>query len=120
MSSVGVDFDGVLHRYSRGWHDGTIYDGPVEGAFDALDALRKHYAVFIFTTRNVEQVAEWLLTYGQKCVADPQQKIEKFWNDSDTLLVTNRKLGAIAYIDDRAIRFTNWVQAITELAQITS
>lgn len=31
------------------------------------------------------------------------------------LLVTNRKLPAIAYIDDRAVRFTDWDQALREV-----
>lgn len=29
------------------------------------------------------------------------------------VLVTDRKLPAIAYIDDRAVRFTNWPDALT-------
>lgn len=38
-----------------------------------------------------------------------------FWNDSTRLLVSNRKLPAVAYIDDRAIRFESWYQALTDL-----
>ena len=37
--NIAVDFDGVIHRYSKGWHDGTIYDEPVEGAREALEGL---------------------------------------------------------------------------------
>lgn len=118
MPSIGVDFDGVIHRYSRGWLDGTIYDDPVEGAFDALDALRLHAAVFIFTTRDVVQVTEWMASHGQPVIDDRHQEVKKFWDDRHHMLVTNRKLGAIAYIDDRAIRFTNWIDAIKQVAAL--
>jgi hypothetical protein len=36
---VLVDFDGVIHRYSKGWGDGTVYDPPVAGARAALRKL---------------------------------------------------------------------------------
>ena len=34
--TIAVDFDGFIHKYSKGWHDGSIYDEPVEGAAEAL------------------------------------------------------------------------------------
>jgi hypothetical protein len=37
-----------------------------------------------------------------------------FWNPRGQLLVTNRKLAAVAYLDDRAVRFTDWDQALAE------
>lgn len=43
-----------------------------------------------------------------------------FWNVRGELLVTNRKLPAVAYIDDRGIRFTSWTQALADLAAVTS
>ncbi|MFB4275740.1 hypothetical protein ACBJ59_10645 [Nonomuraea sp. MTCD27] len=45
MATIAVDFDGVIHTYGKGWHDGSIYDEPVPGALDALRSLMKEYAV---------------------------------------------------------------------------
>lgn len=37
-----------------------------------------------------------------------------FWDAQGQILVTNRKLPAIAYIDDRAVRFLDWDQALAD------
>ena len=34
--NVGIDFDKVIHKCSKGYYDGTIYDEPIEGAYEAL------------------------------------------------------------------------------------
>ena len=31
---VAIDFDGVVHGNSKGFHDGTVYDPPIEGSLD--------------------------------------------------------------------------------------
>lgn len=41
-----------------------------------------------------------------------------FWSERGQLLVTNRKLPAVAYIDDRGIRFESWDQALADLARL--
>jgi hypothetical protein len=120
MPTVAVDFDGVLHTYDKGWQDGSIYGEFMPGAVMALSWLMQHYAVFIHTTRNPRQVARWIEDrsgHGIECVttAHPLPWKRQFWNQRGVLLVTNRKLPAIAYIDDRAIRFTSWDQALTDL-----
>jgi hypothetical protein len=125
MPTVAVDFDGVIHAYSKGWQDGTIYDGPVPGAFDALRRLMDDHAVFVHTTRNASQVARWIedrTGHGIECVTrvSPLPWRRTFWNERGLLLVTNRKLPAIAYIDDRAIPFTDWTQALKDLGKLTS
>jgi len=143
--TVGVDFDGVIHSYEKGWQDGTIYGEPISGAFDAIEYLKKKYAVFIHTTRDADAVAQWIVVqskgrfvcrtmpygrpwytwfyddgiatntpptaHGWSSVAGAQPK---FWDDQEHLLVTERKLPAVAYIDDRGIRFNNWDQALME------
>ena len=96
---VLVDFDGVIHGYSRGWQDGSTYDPPKPGAIEALDAMENEgYEVVIFSTRDWEQIADYLAQWGFR-----QYRI------------TNVKEAAVAQIDDRAIRFEAWTQAAAEL-----
>lgn len=101
--NIAVDFDGVIHKYSKGFQDGTIYDGPIEGAKEALETLSRKYNVIIFTTRlspiwkpedtarQERQIKEWLAKHGF-----PDYPL------------TGSKPVAMYYIDDRAIRFENW------------
>lgn len=133
--TIAVDFDGVIHAYSLGWCDGTIYDPPLPGALDGLRALMDHDAVFIFTVREPEQVMPWLeqwgfdvtidesscerchgqFTHEVPCQACKGSGLLTFWNQRGQLLVTNRKLPATAYLDDRAVRFADWDQALAVL-----
>ena len=105
-----IDFDGVIHAYSLGWHDGTIYDVPVEGAFDKLQLLyNARFEIMIFSTRcdsekHIEEIKKWFETYSQI-------QTGRNWREFTfigELAYTNAKLPALAYIDDRGIRFTNW------------
>lgn len=127
--TVAVDFDGVIHDYD-GWRDGSIYGGPVDGAFDALSWLLSKYYVVIHTSRSPGQVVAWLESHGFTAVRDSLKFDETsstnidgtpglFWDSEGILLVTRRKYAAIAYIDDRAIRFLDWDQALTDLERIT-
>ncbi|RKN61853.1 hypothetical protein D7231_31770 [Streptomyces klenkii] len=117
-----MDFDGVLHSYERGWHDGTIYGDWVPGAAPALRALMERYAVAIHTTRDAGQVAAWLAERGFPVRTDDSERT--FWDERGVLLITNRKVAAVAYIDDRAVRFETWPDALravgVEPAQLTN
>lgn len=131
--TIAVDFDGVIHAYSRGWDNGSIYDAPLPGAIEGLRALMDRDSVFVFTTREPEQVMPWLEDYGFDVTTDERCShcnrashrqldcdrckgtgLLTFWNPRGQLLVTNRKLAAVAYLDDRAVRFTDWDQALAE------
>lgn len=107
QKTIAIDFDGVIHKYSKGWQDGSIYDVPMEGAIEALERLLKRgYRVVIHTCRaetseGMNQVLQWLLTHAPH-LAKEEYKIS----------VTDKKPKAIAYVDDRAIRFTNWADVL--------
>ena len=95
---IVFDFDGVIHRYKYGYSDGSIYDEPNEGAIEGLVRLQDEgYKVIISTARpNWKEIPEWLKKWGMS--KDRIKQIE----------VTDKKVYGRAYIDDRAIRFTNF------------
>ena len=99
--TIAIDFDGVIHQYSNGWQDGEIYDLPVTNAFHTIVKLQlKGYKIVIFTARPEEQhekISKWLALWSIKA--------NIYLND---ITITNIKPRAVAYIDDRAIRFTSW------------
>ncbi len=91
--TIAIDFDGVIHKYSKAYHDGSIYDTPIEGAGDAIRLFKKKgYKVVCFTARDdVQGIMDWMKLYNIE--------VDE---------ITNKKPRAVVYIDDRAIRFTNW------------
>ena len=104
-NTLAIDFDGVIHNHNLGFHDGTCYGRPIEGAIDAIELLSKKYTIIIFTCKanpsrplingktGIELVWEWLKKYS----------IDKYVKD-----VTYNKPNALFYIDDKAIHFNNW------------
>lgn len=96
--TILIDFDGVIHKYSKGWDDGTAYDEPMEGAFNAIIELEKDFRVVVFSTRDANQINEWFIK-------------QRFPHPIE---ITNQKLPATAIIDDRAIRFESWNQALAD------
>lgn len=120
--AIAVDFDGVIHGYQKGWHDGTIYDDEVPDAFWGLTVLSYQTPVFVFTSRNVRAVASWIEKKSDhvlECTTRVPRtwygKRQAFWNKNDRILVTNWKFPATHYIDDRAYKFDNWVKVVEDL-----
>lgn len=63
---ICLDFDGVIHKYSKGWQDGTIYDPPINGAKEGIQKLIDNgYQIVIFTTRADAKVVDGKLQPGQ-------------------------------------------------------
>lgn len=115
VKALGVDFDGVMHDRTNA---NAVPDGdPLPGAFDAVRQLMATYAVFIHTNRGPGLVVDWLTRHGLPAVADDQEG-RQFWSEQGVLLVTRQKLVAVAYIDDRAIPFRSWPQALAEVAKL--
>lgn len=117
MRTYGIDFDGVIHSYEKGFHDGTIYGTPIEGSLDSIRNLMESSSVFIFTARRpLSSVLNWMTNLGFECQLDDGEIV--FWDVKGKLLITQRKLPAFVYIDDRAVTFTNWIQAMKDLVSI--
>jgi hypothetical protein len=107
IKRVLIDFDGPIHKFSKGFYDGTIYDEPTEGCKEFIDWIKSlDFKIVIFTTRASKTSA---LEFGRD--ADSEiLKIESWLKDHDIYydLITAEKLAAIFYIDDRGIHFDNW------------
>lgn len=96
---IYIDFDGVLNTYT-GWKDGELFE-PKEGVKDFLKELSKKYEIYIFSTRNPLDIADWLTEHN----------IKQYVSN-----ITNVKAPAHAYIDDRAIKFDgDYAETIIEL-----
>jgi len=112
LINIGVDFDKVIHACSKGYYDGTIYDDPLPGTKQALKTLSQKYNVIVNTCKakpdrglvdgktGVELVWEWLKKHDM---------------DKYVTKVTAEKPRAVAYIDDKGFRFTNWNACIEQL-----
>ena len=100
MKTIAVDFDGVIHGYSKGWQDGTIYDPPVPGVVRSLDRLRRAgFKVVIYTTRVSNRSV-----FQESQAIQVKEYLEKYGIPYDEIF-TGEKPMFFALIDDRAIRF---------------
>lgn len=105
---LSIDFDGVIHSYSRGWVSPDIYDPPMPGAHEALKKLLRDYALHILTARDKHSVIKWCRKQFPDLKFKLVPKGAQYWQVKDVIGVTNTKIPAIAYIDDRGVRFDNW------------
>jgi len=102
--TISVDFDGVLHKYSKGWMDGTIYDGPMPGAKEAMAQLKvMGFDICVNTCRVGEGQAHEVRTFLRK-------------HGITFDYVTDIKQPSFAYIDDRGLHFTDWESTLIILA----
>lgn len=101
-----IDLDKTIHKYSKGYKDGTIYDDPFEGAKGVIDWLKRNgYEIVIFTTRASKENAEE--NGGNH--SDQIKKVGEWLKDKGIYFdrITAEKLAADFYIDDKAIHISN-------------
>ena len=105
--AVAFDFDGVIHKYSKGWQDGSIYDEYNEKALDLMLILQlTKIPVFILSTREPQQIKEWWDKQGFSMPCEIIPDSCTFWNNPKIVGITNRKLPAQVYVDDRAYKYS--------------
>jgi len=103
--NIAIDFDGVVHTFDKGYHDGTCYGAAIDGSLEAIKELSKKYNIIIFTAKakpsrplvknktGTELVRDWLEEHG----------VLKYVSE-----ITAEKPRAFLYIDDKGYRFENW------------
>lgn len=95
--TICVDFDGVLNNYKG--YDGDNLGTPRPGCKEFLQELNKNYKVIVLSARRYSHIIQWLNDHG-------------LWEYVED--VTSFKPVALAYIDDRGIRFNGDYNEIIE------
>ncbi len=114
--NIAIDFDGVIHACSKGYHDGTVYDVPIDGSLEAIKFLYdKGFKIIIYSCKSrsdrpsvrgkngTEMIWDWLEKYN----------VKQYVTD-----VVSEKPRAICFIDDKGVRFVNWKDAFSQLESI--
>jgi hypothetical protein len=103
-----IDFDGVIHRYSRGWQGGEIYDPVTEGFFEWALAAQELFTMVIYSSRSKTSEGRldmqiWLDQQFQawrRADYAARAKVNK-----PLFTFSNEKPNAFLTIDDRCVRF---------------
>ncbi|MDH6129387.1 hypothetical protein [Kitasatospora sp. GP82] len=116
-----IDFDGVVHDQNDGWRGGEVYGPPIPGAVQELQRRSAGgWSLAIVTARHHDlhdDVARWVEKHTALPTVVCAQR-HAYWHGPE-ILVTNVKPGAVAYVDDNAVRFTlaagGWTTALAGL-----
>ena len=111
---IAIDFDGVIHGYSKGWNGGEIYDPPVPGSKEAMEELKAQgHTLYIFSTRTNK-------IFHKNDKVDQKKAIEAWMKEHEIpfdKIWTFGKPMADIFIDDRAIGFRgDWTTTLQEVS----
>jgi len=95
-----IDLDGVLNQYEK--FDENYIPPIKDGAREFIENLfNEEIELYLFTTRNLLLASKWLV----------ENNLDKYFKD-----ITNTKIPAYLYIDDRCIRFDgDYEQTLKEI-----
>lgn len=104
--AVAFDFDGVIHKYSEGWKDGSIYDEANMDIIDLMVILSKlDIPIFILSTRDSDQINMWWKKQHFPLDSVVLDDNTSFWSKVGIVGITRIKLPAQLYIDDRGYNY---------------
>jgi hypothetical protein len=107
--TICADFDETLCRHQEYGEFGLLHEKPMAGAKEAMEQLKKEgYRIVVLTVRLNPSFGgdlrwkKWVI----------QHWLQKFEIPFDE--ITNNKPKAVAYIDNKGIRFTDWQQTLRQ------
>lgn len=105
MSVIAVDFDGVIHN-PEAVLPGKKMGIPISGAAEALNKLAERHQIVIHTTwatteQRVKAIHDWCEYFHVP-----------------HYMITSQKPEAAVYLDDKALRFTDWDSALQSLSDM--
>ena len=109
--TICIDFDGVIHDYSKGWQGIDVFDRVLPGASEGTHELHDAgWTVIIFTTRNDTPALRAFLQendiYFDYINYNPRQP-----KGSD-----HGKVIANVYLDDRGVCFMgDWKSSVSQI-----
>jgi hypothetical protein len=113
---LAVDFDGVIHSYTSGWHGPTVIpDPPTRGAMKFLLLASRRFDIHVISSRTRYQggkaairawISSWALAELKDDFPGPQQLFVEFL---EKIKFSSYRPLAHLTLDDRAITFVgNW------------
>ncbi len=111
-TNIGIDFDGVIHKNSKGYYDGTIYDEPIDGSYEALERISKKYTIVIYTCKAKPDRG---LVNGKTGITLVWEWLKKHNMAKFVSKVTAEKPRAVFYIDDKTFRFVDWASCFKQI-----
>lgn len=115
--TIATDFDGVLHEYQTPWINAhTIPDPPVEGAIEWLFLTIQKMDIVILSTRcktwrGRMAIRSWLKKHAGSIWYPSPESVYGL----ESIKLSYKKLPALVYLDDRAIRFTGKFPTVEEI-----
>ena len=100
--TIAIDFDGVIHQYSQGFRGlMNAYDDPMPGVEEALQKFKSAgKRLVVMSSRPAAVIDDWL----------KEHSLDQYF---DT--ISNFKIPANIYIDDRGYKFINWEHTVNDI-----
>ena len=112
--TIAIDLDGVILEYVEPWTGIRHFGDPIPGAAESIQKLKDlGYTIAIYTTRNNAMANHNAGYDALELTSMVKSELDKGGIPYD--FISLFKPLARYYIDDRAIRFVDWNQALWEM-----